>query len=91
MNIDKYTIIVRKDGPHYVALCLEINVASQGDSPEEVRKNMSDAINEYLSYLQEIEATDEVHPVPFDLFREFLLEGMSETHRQNMEVFALAA
>ena len=87
----RYTIIVRQDGPHYVALCLELNVASQGDSPEEARENISDAITEFLPYLEEVGATDEVQPVAFGLLREFLLEGMPDTHRMNMEVYALAA
>lgn len=91
MNTDKYTIIARQDGPYYVALCLELNVASQGDSLEEAKENISEAINEYLSYMEEIEAADEIQPVSFDLLREFLLEGMPDTHRLNMEVFALAA
>jgi predicted RNase H-like HicB family nuclease len=87
----RYTIIVRQDGPHYVALCLELNVASQGDSPEEARENISDAINEFLAYLEEVGAIDEVQPVTFDLLREFLLEGMPDTHCMKMEVYALAA
>ena len=91
MNSDRYTIMVRQDGVHYVALCLELNVASQGDSLEKVRENISEAIKEYLSYLEEIKVTDEIQPVPFELLREFLLEGMPDTHRLNMEVFALAA
>lgn len=91
MNLDQYTVIVRQAGLHYVALCLELNVASQGDSPTQVRQNIADAIREYLAYMEEIDATDEIQPVPFDLLREFLLEGLPDNQLLNLEVFALAA
>lgn len=84
MNLDQYTVIVRQVGLHYVALCLELNVASQGDSPTQVRQNIADAIREYLAYMEKIDATDEIQPVPFDLLREFLpvIMGKSELSAQ---------
>jgi predicted RNase H-like HicB family nuclease len=91
MKMEQYTVIVRQDGPHYVALCLELNVASQGSSLKEARQNIAEAIREYLSYMHDIGATDEIQPVPFDLLREFLLEGLPDNQQLNMEVFALAA
>jgi len=87
----QYTVLIRKDGPHYVALCLELNVATQGESLEELRANMSDAIQEFLAYMHEQGALQDIRPVPFDVLREFLLDGIDEDHQNHLEVLALAA
>ncbi len=85
-----YTIIVREDNGHFVALCLELNVASQGEGPAEARRNIHDAIAEYLDHMREIDAVDDIEPVPFEVLREFLLEGVGEAQQAQMEVYALA-
>jgi predicted RNase H-like HicB family nuclease len=36
---DKYTVVFRRDGKFYVALCLELNVSSQGESLESEREH----------------------------------------------------
>lgn len=38
----------RKEGDHYVAMCVDLNVATQADSMEEVKKDLFDAIRGYL-------------------------------------------
>jgi len=88
---DKYTVVFRRDGKFYVALCLELNVASQGESLEEAKENIADAIHEYLSYMQENNLLGEIQPVPFEILREFLLEGLEDTESTGMEVWAIAA
>ena len=87
---DRYTVVFRRDGRFYVALCLELNVSSQGESLEEAKENISDAIHEYLSYMQENKLLGEIRPVPFGVLREFLLEGLGDTE-STMEVWAVAA
>jgi len=37
-------ILIEKEGDLYSALCLELNVASQGETLEEARKNIREAI-----------------------------------------------
>lgn len=76
-----YTVIIRQDDGHYVALCLEFNIASQGETREEARRNVDDAMVEYLAYMKDIGAEDQIAPVPFDVLREFLLEGSGKTWR----------
>lgn len=88
---DRYTVVFRRDGKFYVALCLELNVSSQGESLEEAKENIADAIQEYLSYMQDNDLLDEIHPVPFGVLREFLLEGLGDTESTGMEVWAVAA
>ena len=48
------TGIIKKSGDYYVALCLEINVSSQGESIEEARKMLQEACDEYLSYMKDV-------------------------------------
>jgi len=49
----QYTGIIKKDGIFYVALCLELNVASQGESIAEAKRMLEEACNEYLSYMRD--------------------------------------
>ena len=70
-----YTIVVRRDGPNYVALCVELNLLSQGGSLEEVKRNIVVAIQEYLTS-EEQGLARQAQPIPLDLLREFMTEGM---------------
>jgi predicted RNase H-like HicB family nuclease len=72
---DKYTVVFRKDGKFYVALCLELNVSSQGESLGEAKENIADAIHEYLSYMQENNLLGEIQPVPFKVLSDFISVG----------------
>ena len=38
------TAIIEREGDRYVALCPEVDVASQGDSAVEARKNLQEAV-----------------------------------------------
>ncbi len=40
----RLTAIVERDGDGYVALCPEVDVASQGDSVAEARENLQEAL-----------------------------------------------
>ncbi|MEO8412087.1 MAG: type II toxin-antitoxin system HicB family antitoxin [Ginsengibacter sp.] len=40
--------IVWKEGQHYVALCLNVEVSSFGDTKEEALENLKEAIELYL-------------------------------------------
>ena len=43
-EIKELTAIIEREGDGYVALCPELDVASQGDSVEEARSNLIEAI-----------------------------------------------
>jgi predicted RNase H-like HicB family nuclease len=45
---NQLTAIIRREGDRFVALCPEIDVASQGDSIEEARNNLQEAIELFL-------------------------------------------
>jgi len=72
----QYTGIIKKDGIFYVALCLELNVASQGESIAEAKRMLEEACNKYLSYMRDEGLETEIQPVSLDLLREFLLEDV---------------
>ena len=44
MAVHSYTAIVEKEGDIYVALCPELDVASQGDTIEAARDNLREAL-----------------------------------------------
>jgi predicted RNase H-like HicB family nuclease len=70
----RYTGLAKRSGKYYVALCLELNVASQGETLEDAKEMLREACEEYLSYMLENELEKEIRPVPLDHLREFLLE-----------------
>ena len=72
---DRYAVVFRRDGKFYVALCLELNVSSQGESLEEAKENIADAIHEYLSYMQDNNLLGEIQPVPFEVLGDFISVG----------------
>lgn len=48
MPTHSYTAIVEKEGSLYVALCPELDVASQGPTVEQATANLKDAVELFL-------------------------------------------
>ena len=44
MQYQRYTAIIEREGDGFVSLCPELDVASQGDTVEEARDNLAEAI-----------------------------------------------
>ena len=59
-----------------MALCLELNVSSQGESIDEARRMLQEACEEYLSYMKEEKLEAEIQTVPLEVLREFLIEDV---------------
>jgi len=70
------TGIIKKAGNYYVALCLELNVSSQGESIEEAKRMLQEASEEYLSYIKEEKLENEIRAAPLEVLREFLVEDV---------------
>ena len=87
-GILKLTGLIKKAGIYYVALCLELNVSSQGESIEEARRMLQEACEEYLSYMKEEKIVEEIQPVPLEVLREFLLEGAEYVRPSNNWVYS---
>lgn len=60
-NVRSMTAIIEREGNGYVALCPEIDVASQGNSIEEARKNLIEAIELFFEFATENEIVNRVH------------------------------
>lgn len=73
---NKLTGLLKKSGSQYVALCLELNVASQGESIEEAKMMLQEACGEYISYMKEESIENEIRPVSMEILREFLLDDV---------------
>jgi len=87
MNM-QLTGIIKKVGNFYVALCLELNVSSQGESIEEARRMLQEACEEYLTYIKEKKLEDEIRPAPLEELREFLIEDVEHVRPSHDWVYS---
>lgn len=55
------TAIIEREGDGYVALCPEVDVASQGDTIEEARKNLQEAVELFLETASPKEIEQRLH------------------------------
>ncbi len=63
------TSIVHLEEDHYVALCPELDVVSQGDSPDEAAANLQEACELFLEYACEEEVSGRLRsPVHISYF-----------------------
>jgi predicted RNase H-like HicB family nuclease len=53
-----FTAAIHREGDGYVALCPELDVASQGASVEEARANLREAVELFLETADPAEVTD---------------------------------
>ena len=56
-----FTAIIEKEGDMYVALCPELDIASQGNSVEEARQNLKEAIELFLEEASPSEIQERLH------------------------------
>ncbi len=61
----RLTAIIEKDGDHYVALCPELDIASQASSIEDARKNLIEAIELFLETADPAEVATRLSEVVF--------------------------
>ena len=61
MTTRTFTALVQREGAGWVALCAELDVASQGDTIEEARANLREAIELFLETADEQEVQQRLH------------------------------
>jgi predicted RNase H-like HicB family nuclease len=44
----QFTAVIEREGDGYVALCPELDIASQGDTVEQARTNLAEAVTLFL-------------------------------------------
>jgi predicted RNase H-like HicB family nuclease len=60
-----FTAIIEHEGDGYVALCPELDIASQGDCVEDARKNLIEAIELFFETASETEIQERLHDEVF--------------------------
>jgi predicted RNase H-like HicB family nuclease len=64
-RIQQVTAIIEREGDGYVALCPELDVASQGDTIEDARKNLQEAVELFLEAADPSEIEQRQHSEVF--------------------------
>jgi predicted RNase H-like HicB family nuclease len=65
MAKNSYTAIIEKEGDQYVALCPELDVASQGSTVEEATANLKEAVELFLECADPEEVKRRLHTEVF--------------------------
>ena len=60
-----FTAIIEREEDGYTALCPELDIASQGDSVEEARKNLVEAVELFFETASEAEIQERHHDEVF--------------------------
>jgi predicted RNase H-like HicB family nuclease len=64
-QLQQLTAIIEREGNGYVALCPDFDVASQGDTIEEARKNLQEAVELFLEAADPTEIEQRRHSEVF--------------------------
>ena len=65
MGTNSYTAVIEKEGEMYVALCPELDVASQGTTVEEATTNLKEAVELFLECADPGEVKQRLHTEVF--------------------------
>ena len=60
-KMKQLTAVIEREGDGYVALCPELDIASQGGSIEETRRNLQEAIELFYETASESEIRNRLH------------------------------
>jgi predicted RNase H-like HicB family nuclease len=64
-RIQQFTAIIEREGDGYVSLCPELDIASQGDSIEEAKSNLAEALQLFFEVADSSEIQRRLHPEVF--------------------------
>jgi predicted RNase H-like HicB family nuclease len=65
MSMRQFTAVIERDEDWYVALCPELDIASQGQSVEEARRNLIEAIELFFEVASPAEIQERIHSEVF--------------------------
>ena len=60
-QIHQVTALIEREGDGYVALCPELDIASQGDTVEQARENLLEALELFFETASASEIQDRLH------------------------------
>lgn len=85
----KFTCFVKEEDGQYASLCLELDVASCGNTKKEAIAGLRNAIAEYLEFMVSEGREDEVdRPVPMNELKNYLFPE-NNTIEQYLEAISL--
>jgi predicted RNase H-like HicB family nuclease len=61
-RVERVTAVIEREGDGYVAFCPEFDVASQGDTIEEARANLQEALALFVESASAEEIEERFHP-----------------------------
>ena len=61
METRHFTALIQREGDGFVALCPELDIASQGDSVEEARRNLQEALELFFETASPQEVQERLH------------------------------
>ncbi len=64
-NVHQFTAIIEREGDQYVALCPELDIASQGDTVEGARLNLKEALELFFETASPQEVKERLHDEVF--------------------------
>ena len=56
-----FTAIIEREGDRYVSLCPELDIASQGETVEEARQNLAEALELFFEHASQPEIKERLH------------------------------
>jgi predicted RNase H-like HicB family nuclease len=56
-----FTAIIEREGDGYVSLCPELDIASQGETVEEARRNLAEALELFFENASQSEIKERLH------------------------------
>jgi predicted RNase H-like HicB family nuclease len=56
-----FTAIIEREGNGYVSLCPELDIASQGETVEEARQNLAEALELFFEHASGSEIKERLH------------------------------
>ena len=68
-----FTCLLKKEGDQFASLCVELDVASCGDTEQEAINGLRNAIEAYIEFMIDERRQDEIErPVPMNELKDFL-------------------
>ena len=61
----QFTAIIKREGAGYVSLCPQLDIASQGDTIEEARGNLAEAVELFFECASELEISQRLRSSAF--------------------------
>jgi predicted RNase H-like HicB family nuclease len=64
-KMQQFTAVIEREDDMYVALCPELDIASQGESVEKARENLKEAIELFFETASQQEVRERLHDEVF--------------------------